>query len=407
MLLLYNLAIRFYQLAIATAAATGNKKAKLWIAGRKNVFPKIQAALKPQQHRAWFHFASLGEFEQGRPVLEAFKKAYPDCAIFITFFSPSGYEIRKNYEQADYLFYLPLDTASNAQQFVDLVNPDVVFFTKYEYWHHYFKALKDRKIPLYIISAIFRENQLFFKVYGAFYRQILTAVTYFFVQNEQSEALLKSIHLTNVLISGDTRFDRVAAIRRNSQPLAFIDSFLDGRLVLVAGSTWPEDEALLANLINQYDIQLIIAPHEINAQQIAAFRNRLTKKSMVLSEGTPTPVDVLIIDRIGLLSQVYQYAHIAYIGGGFGKGIHNTLEAAVWGIPVLFGPHFQKFAEAKGLIEAAAAYSIQDYNTLATQFQRLVANESIRIESGKAAEAFIAQHEKATEKIIQHLAKTL
>lgn len=405
MILLYNLSIRFYRLIIIIAATTGNKKAQLWLFGRKHLFKQLKAQLQPNERRVWFHFASLGEFEQGRPVLEAFKKEKPEFKIFVTFFSPSGYEIRKNYEQTDYLFYLPLDTPAHAQTFIDLVNPELVFFTKYEYWYHYFKELNKRTIPLYIVSAIFRKEQLFFKWYGSFYRELLGFVTYFFVQNEASSQLLNSIGFSNHFISGDTRFDRVASIKESSKPVPVLEPFLDGRPVLVAGSTWPADGAILAEIINRLDIQVFIAPHEIKPNEMAAFQKLLTKKSSLLSENTTTNNDVVIIDQIGLLAQIYQYANIAYIGGGFGKGIHNTLEAAVWGIPVIFGPNYQKFAEAKGLIHHEAAACINNGQELLATVENLL-NNPIKCNSyGTHATAYLEKHKGATTKIIHFVLK--
>ncbi len=326
MVFVYNLGILIYQF-IVTAVSPFNRKAKLWKKGRK----KWQSRLLI----VWFHCASLGEFEQGRPVIEAFREKYSDIKILLTFFSPSGYEIRKNYPKADYIFYLPLDTRRNAIKFIETVNPIATIFVKYEFWYHYLKQLKKRNIPTYIISAIFREDQVFFKPYGNWYRTFLSNFEHLFVQNEKSQELLASIGISNVTIAGDTRFDRVMTNAQAAKTIPLLEQFVLNSKVLVAGSTWQKDEEIIIEYLkkNPYNLKLIIAPHEINPQNIEKFRAKLSVKSMLYTNPDETDLadtQVLIIDTIGILSSVYRYGTIAYIGGGFGVGIHNTLEAAVY-----------------------------------------------------------------------------
>lgn len=386
MLWLYNFGILLYSFLVKIASLF-NPKAKLFVSGRKNIFATIERQIDSRHRHIWFHFASLGEFEQGRPVLEKLKENAPERRIVVTFFSPSGYEIRKNYALATGVFYLPLDTRKNAAELIRLINPEIAVFTKYEFWHHYFKTLHDRQIPLFIISGIFRPQQLFFKWYGSFYRNILKQVSHFFVQNEESVSLLQSIHLHNVSLSGDTRFDRVAENAASPKDFHLIRNFCGSSPVLVAGSTWAEDEELLKSLIEeQPDWKFIIAPHEINASHLDQIIRLLPGilRYTTLQESTAQHPDaenspaaaaaearVLLIDNIGMLSSVYRYAKVAYIGGGFGAGIHNTLEAAAFGIPVLFGPKYEKFQEAKDLIAQGAAISINSGNELSAAFNEL------------------------------------
>jgi len=352
MKLLYIIGIWAYTLLIKLFSLF-NPKAKLFIKGRKNIFNIIAQKINPAEKHIWFHFASLGEFEQGRPVLEKIKNLYPAKKIIITFFSPSGYEIRKNYALAD-VFYLPIDTPGNAKRFISSINPEMAIFTKYEFWHFYFKELKDQGIPLYVISGIFRESQAFFKWYGNFYRNILKSVTYFFVQNKESENLLKSIGLNNVTISGDTRFDRVYENAQSPKALPLIESFIGNSPTLICGSTWPEDEKILSALSEKYpNWKFIIAPHEIHESHIESIEKQFSVNNVrfsIFSSSNQTPNaehQTLIVDNIGMLSSLYQYGKVAYIGGGFGIGIHNTLEAAAFGLPVIFGPKYDKFQEAK------------------------------------------------------------
>lgn len=399
---LYNISMLIYGLLVRLASLF-NAKAKLFIAGRKGIFKHISAKFNGNERPIWFHFASLGEFEQGRPVLENIKASKPNEKIIVTFFSPSGYEIRKNYALADGIFYLPLDTISNAQKFVNLVNPKMAIFTKYEFWPNYFRALANQNTPLYIISGIFRSNQIFFKGYGGFYRNVLKCVKHFFVQNEESASLLKSIGINTVDISGDTRFDRVYENAQTPKKLPLIEKFCGEAPVLIAGSTWPEDEKLLVDLVAKNpDWKLVIAPHEIHEAHINAitdlFPNGLRFSKVDVNANAEMNSQVLIIDNIGMLSSLYQYGKIAYIGGGFGVGIHNTLEAAAFGLPVIFGPNYHKFQEAKDLIEIGAAKSISNAEELVTAFEYYVAHES-----GTLAKNYVANKKGATAMIMKKI----
>ncbi|MEO8887415.1 MAG: glycosyltransferase N-terminal domain-containing protein [Mucilaginibacter sp.] len=401
MLLLYNTGLKLYMLAIYIASFF-NSKAKLWLKGRKQVF-------KYEDKSIWFHFASLGEFEQGRPVLEVLRRQHPDKRIIITFFSPSGYEIRKNTPLADAVYYLPLDSAKNAQKFIDTINPELAIFTKYEYWYHYFNELQKRNIPLYIISGIFRPEQIFFKWYGGLHRKMLSFVMRFFVQDEQSKQLLQHINITNVTISGDTRFDRVWANAQKPKPLPEIAEFVNSRKVFIAGSTWPEDEKLLAGIIKDYpDWKFIIAPHEINEDRINNLihlfpSNSAIKYSQFKSQISDLRSQILIIDNIGMLSSLYQYGQIAYIGGGFGAGIHNTLEAAAFGLPVIFGPNYSKFKEARDIITLKAGFSIADKTELAVAVNALVNDEQFYTYAHKQIKKYVEEHTGATHTIIEHI----
>lgn len=412
MLFFYNIAIRLYTLFVQFAALR-NAKAMAWNKGRQNLIEKIQKKVVPGIRYIWFHFASLGEFEQGRPVLEKLKAQNPDSRILITFFSPSGYEIRKNYPLADHVFYLPVDTATHARDFIRLINPEFAVFTKYEYWYHYFNELHNKQIPLYVISGIFRKKQPFFKWYGSLHRQMLRCVSHFFVQNTESRELLKSIGFSNVTVSGDTRFDRVAENATNAREIELICNFSQDSLTFIGGSTWPGDEDLIATLHAVYPSwKFIIAPHEINEEKIRSLEGRFPAgKTIRFSSLQAQPIltaqlPILIIDNIGMLSSLYQYADIAYIGGGFGAGIHNTLEAAAFGVPVVFGPNFQKFQEAKDLIHAGAAFSVSDENEL-KQCIKTLSDEQYRQQCGKIASQYVQEHTGATGMILQHINKGL
>ncbi|WP_432714097.1 3-deoxy-D-manno-octulosonic acid transferase [Pedobacter sp.] len=401
MLFLYNFGIYFYSFLVK-AFALFSPKAKLFIQGRQDIFKRLAQSIQPGQAHVWFHFASLGEFEQGRPVLEKIKTVYPGKKIVVTFFSPSGYEIRKNYALADAVFYLPLDTAANAKKFIEVVNPEIAIFTKYEFWYHYFRELKNRNIPLFLISGIFRPEQVFFKWYGGFYRALLKDISHFFVQNEESIRLLNSIGLHDVTLSGDTRFDRVFENVATVKKLRVIEDFIQQSPVLIAGSTWPQDEVLIASWAkNHSDWKVILAPHEIGAahlNQISSLFPEAINYSKIKDQAT-VPAQVLIIDNIGLLSSLYQYGKIAYIGGGFGVGIHNTLEAAAFGLPVIIGPRYDKFQEAKDLVALGAAISITDGKDLENAFQTFTENP----EPGKKAQAYVVEKKGATEGILRHI----
>lgn len=400
---IYNIGIAIYGLLIKLASIF-NTKAKLFVTGRKNIFEQIKQRINPEDNPIWFHFASLGEFEQGKPVLEKIKKNNPQQKIVITFFSPSGYEIRKNYALAD-VFYLPIDTAKNAKKFIQLINPKQAIFTKYEFWYHYFKELHKNNIPLYLISVIFRKEQFFFKWYGEFYRRMLSYVTHFFVQNHESIALLQSLNLTNISLGGDTRFDSVYENALQPKELKLIETFCGGSNVLIAGSTWSEDEKLLVALTHKHpDWKFIIAPHEIGASHIQEIEKILPNaiKYSDLNKGAQNlnlACQILILNNIGMLSFLYQYGKVAYIGGGFGAGIHNTLEAAAFGLPVIFGPKYDKFQEAKDLIALGCGQNISNENELLSAFNNFKSNEKASL----AAKNYVATKRGATEKIIKHL----
>lgn len=358
MILFYNLSVFFYSLLVRFASLF-NPKAKQWVQGRKDILKKIAKEVEGETNLVWFHSASLGEFEQGRPVIEAFRAKYPEYKIVLTFFSPSGYEIRKNYEGVDYVFYLPVDSKKNAKAFIRIIDPKMVFFIKYEFWYHYLNQLRKQEIPTYIFSTIFRKNQMFFKPYGGLYRKILKAFTHFFVQNEESIKLLKGIGFENVSLAGDTRFDRVYTIAKQAKVLDQVEDFAQNRPVMIAGSTWPKDEENIISYINNADkdYKFIIAAHEVDENHIKSIVNAIEKPYVRFTSATKAEIDaaeVLVVDCIGILSSLYRYADVSYIGGGFGRGIHNTLEAACYGLPVIFGPNYHKFKEAKDLLALGA-----------------------------------------------------
>lgn len=400
MLVIYNIGLTLYQ-CLLFIASFFNNKAKLWVTGRKH--QKVQSL----KSSIWFHFASLGEFEQGRPVLEEMRVLYPDQPLVITFFSPSGYEIRKNTPLADAVYYLPMDSTSNAREFIETVNPVMAIFTKYEYWYHYFNQLHKKHVPLYIISGIFRPKQVFFKWYGGLHRKMLKLVTWFFVQDIPSKHLLHDRGITNVTISGDTRFDRVWANAQHPRPLPEIAEFKQGKKLFIAGSTWPADEQLLAKLVTQHpEWKFIIAPHEVGADKINHLTGLLPNESAMRYSQLnthPSPLAHLIIDNIGMLSSLYQYADVAYIGGGFGAGIHNTLEAAAFGMPVIFGPRFEKFKEAKDLIELDAAFTINGEEELLSTAGRLMNDNAFRADAAATAKKYVEEHVGATEAIVRYI----
>lgn len=384
-------------------------KVKLFVDGRKNVFEILRSKINLQDKTIWFHAASLGEYEQGLPVMEKIKERFPSHKIVLTFFSPSGYEVRKNNTIADVTVYLPLDTKTNAKEFVATVHPELVFFIKYEYWPNYLNELKNAEIKTYLISGILRENQAFFKWYGGFYRNALKTFDYFFVQNESSKKLLQSLGHQNVKISGDTRFDRVVSILQRDNSLHFIEDFKDKKKLVVIGSSWPKDESLLVNFINQADenVKFIIAPHIIKAEQIAELKNAITKKVVLFSEMENKHLatfQVFIIDTIGILTKIYSYADIAYVGGGFvKKGLHNILEPATFGIPILIGPEFSNFAEVKALVNLEGCISINNQAELNNALTNLLLHEDIRHEKGHICSTFVQMNKGATDIILSHL----
>lgn len=407
MRLLYDLGIWLYGLLLRVLSPF-HPKAKLWLQGRKDLINQISQTVEKGQKHIWFHFASLGEFEQGRSVLEQIKKRFPHEKIVITFFSPSGFEIRKKTTLADYVFYLPADTARNAKKFIDIIQPKFVVFTKYEYWYHYFKELDKREIRLLMISAIFRENQVFFKPYGSFFRNILKNVSFFFAQNMDSVHMLKWIGITKAGLAGDTRFDRVVALPNQHKQIFEVERFVGNNKILVAGSTWKPDEEILKKMIDEYDEwKLILAPHEIHAAHIEDIK-RIFGDVLLFSNfdsydnSIINNAKVLVIDNIGMLSSLYYYGDIAYVGGGFGVGIHNTLEAATYGKPVIFGPKYEKFQEAVDLVTLMAGFSISSYEEFKLVFDSLQNSDFIK-ESGESASKYVKQRAGATQIIMKYL----
>jgi 3-deoxy-D-manno-octulosonic-acid transferase len=384
-------------------------KIKLFVTGRQDVFLTLKTKINPNDKTIWFHAASLGEYEQGLPVIEKIKIKYPNHKIIVSFFSPSGYEVRKNNTVADATVYLPLDTMKNAKKFIQLVHPDLVFFIKYEFWPNYLNELKKQHIPTYLISGIFREKQAFFKWYGGFYKKALEAFTYFFVQNESSLQLLHQLGKQNAIISGDTRFDRVASILEKDNSLDFIAEFKNEKTTIVAGSSWPKDEELLLNFINSStaDCKFIIAPHNIKSEQIQLLKNNCTKKVLLFSEKenkNSTDYEVFIIDTIGILTKIYSYADIAYVGGGFGHpGVHNILEPATFGIPIVIGPNYSHFAEATDLVNLKGCISIKNQEELNFNFQNLIEDKKTRRERGTICANFVQKNKGATHQIIKNL----
>jgi len=408
MFFLYNLLVVFAGFVLKIIAAF-SPKMRLFVDGRRNVFSEIASKIKPSDKTIWFHAASLGEYEQGLPVIEKIKERFPDHKIVLTFFSPSGFEVRKNNAVADVTVYLPLDTKNNAAKFVQLVHPDLVFFIKYEYWPNYLNALKKDKIKTYLISGIFRENQMFFKWYGEFYRKALDTFEHFFVQNSKSKELLLQLGKTNVTISGDTRFDRVAAILEKDNSLDFISEFKNDTLTVVVGSSWPKDETLLVNYINatNHNVKFIIAPHNIKAEQIQQLQHSIAKKTVLFSEKEGknlSDFDVFIIDTIGILTKIYSEADIAYVGGGFGNpGVHNILEPATFGVPIIIGPNFSHFAEATALVNMEGCISISNQNQLNEAFDHLIQNDDVRYEKGHICSTFVQMNKNATEIILKQI----
>lgn len=409
MFILYDILIAIVGFAL-TLIALVSSKIKLFVNGRKTVFATLSQKINATDKTIWFHAASLGEYEQGLPVMLAIKEKYPTCKIVLTFFSPSGFEVRKNNPIADVTVYLPLDTKNNVKRFLDSVHPEMAFLIKYEYWPNYLRELKNRNIRTFLISGIFRENQVFFKGYGGFYRKALNSFEHFFVQNSRSKELLAQLGKHNVTVSGDTRFDRVAAILEKDNSLDFIREFKNETLAIVVGSSWPKDETLLVKYINSTpkNVKFIIAPHNIKGIQIEQLANRITKKTVLFSEKENKNLadyDVFIIDTIGILTKIYSYADIAYVGGGFGNpGVHNILEPATFGVPIVIGPNFSHFAEATALVEMGGCLSISDENQLGETFDLLIENEDERFEKGHICATFVQMNKNATPTIMKHFA---
>lgn len=406
--LIYHLFISLYP-SVARLLGMFNPKAQKWVTGRKDIFARLQEAFSNNnQPVLWMHCASLGEFEQGRPLLEAIRQQQPEMKILLTFFSPSGYEVRRNYEGADWIFYLPMDSFLNAKRFFNIVRPSLVLFVKYEYWFYYLREARRRSVPLFLVSGIFRDNQPFFQWYGHFHRSMLDCFTHFFVQNEDSAALLHSIGCSNVTLTGDTRFDRVIQIAQGFTAIDGIADFCDGKPVIVAGSTWTEDDEELDHFANTHpDLRFIIAPHDIGTERIRECQT-LYKHAILFSEwlkgNRPADANVLIIDNIGMLSRLYHYATICYIGGGFGgDGIHNILEAAVYYKPVVFGPVYDKYFEAVEMLEQNGAISVADALHLEQTFNSLLQQQELYTSTGNQAGEYVHSRAGATAKIFSYL----
>ena len=408
MSVLYNIAIWCYGVLIGVVGLFNNK-AKLFSQGRKGLLKKIAAEVDHSAPIVWFHCSSVGEFEQARPLIEWYKENATNYKILLTFFSPSGYEMRKNYPLADWIYYLPVDTASNARKFLDAVKPEKTVFIKYEFWYNYLNELRKRGIKTYIVSAIFREEQVFFKPWGGLFRKMLSSFTALFVQDELSGKLLESIGIKdNVIICGDTRFDRVNQITASSKEFPAISKFSKDSFTILAGSTWPPCEEILAATVKNFSkVKLVIAPHEIHKEHIAkileTFKGyKLVKFSDIKDDSDPRleSSNVLLIDCMGILSSIYRYGDFAYIGGGFGVGIHNILEAATYGIPVAFGPKYQKFKEARYLVALQGATPVRSQEEFYALLDKLVKNKPVREERGKVCLDYVKKNLGATEKII-------
>lgn len=410
MLFLYTLALRLYALLLQLVAPFVPKAAQ-WVQGRRNLLPHIQQALRSETAPlVWFHCASLGEFEQGRPLIEAYSQQHPSHKIVLTFFSPSGYEVRKNWPGAAYVFYLPLDTAANARTFLEAVRPRLAVFVKYEFWHYFLAELKRRQVPTICVSAIFRPEQVFFKPWGGFYRRMLRNFTHIFTQNEASVELLRTAGVPNASVAGDTRFDTVVrTAAAPPRPLPLVDAFVQDRArVFIIGSSWPEDLPALTPLLLQYQDQLrfIVAPHEISETNLKLVEATLPGRVLRYSQAQPDTVSdarVLLMDNVGLLSQLYRFGQFAYIGGAFGKGLHNTLEAAAFGLPLFFGPTYHKFQEAKDLVELGCAFPVASAAELQQAFTPLFLSEAARLQVQDISLDYVFQSSGATSKIMQWL----
>ena len=402
MTLLYRLFLASYLAGIRISAAIGNAKARLWMKGREGTWEKLQQ-LPQDEERVWFHCASLGEFEQGRPVIEAYRQKYPQHKILLTFFSPSGYEVRKNYPGADYVLSLPMDSPSNSSRFIRYVKPAAAFFVKYDFWHFYLEELKRKNVPTYVIASAFRPGQVYFKWYGTFFRNVLKNITRFYIQDEATGKLLSSIGLTNYLLCGDTRFDRVQQVAAGNEAMPLLIEFAKGSELLVAGSTWPEDEKrIVALMAQQPGLKVIVAPHEVDEVRIKEIMQNfpeVVRYSEATSESVAT-ARVILIDSIGKLSAVYRYGRFAWVGGGFGKGIHNILEAAVYGQPVFFGPNYLKFREARELIELKGAVSVTSSEQLLERIREYEKHPEQYAAAATASANYVSSHAGATEKIL-------
>lgn len=404
----YDLLIRLYAGVLRLLAAF-HPKARKWVNGRRQWRRQYARAFEKKNRVLWVHAASLGEFEQGRPVIEAFRAAYPTWQIVLTFFSPSGYDIRKNYPQADFICYLPADTRRNARDFLDLIRPDAAVFIKYEFWANYLAELKQRSTPTLLVSALFRPGQPFFRWYGGFWRQMLSCFTHIFVQNTASGALLQAIGMGNVTVAGDTRVDRVLQLAQQAPPNDIAAAFSGGQPVFIAGSTWEADEAVFLPVVQQAAFQaykVIIAPHEPSERHLAQLLSRISRSTARYSQWhssrQPPDPDILLIDNIGLLNTLYRYGRVAFIGGGFGSGIHNTLEPAAFGLPVIFGPKYEKFEEARQFVARGGAFCIRNSEELAGILQKLQ-DPAFYIQASQAVRSYLEENRGATDRVIRYL----
>ena len=404
--MIYNLAMYILELGLKLAALFSDKPAKM-VKGHREVFDLLKGKIDCNARYIWFHAASLGEFEQGRPLIERIRKEYPQYKILQTFFSPSGYEVRKNYDGADIVCYLPIDTPSNVKKFVDLVNPCMVFFVKYEFWQNYLNALYKKGIPVYSVSSIFRPGQIFFRWYGKSYQRVLKTFAHLFVQNEESKTLLAGIGVNHTTVVGDTRFDRVLDICAAAKQLPLVQKFKGDTLTFVAGSSWGPDEDIFIKYFNAHpEMKLIIAPHVVNDSHLKEIESKLQRSSVRYTQATEANVekaDCLIIDCYGLLSSIYRYGEISYIGGGFGVGIHNVLEAAVYGIPVIFGPNNKKFREAQHLLANKGGFEINGYEDFESLMNKFLTDEAYLKQSGQAAGDYVKGNAGAMELIMSHV----
>lgn len=407
---MYELFIILYNIGVWVASFFSRKVRAMW-KGEHRTFRVLREKIDPNAMYIWFHAASLGEFEQGRPIMEAIRREHPGYKILLTFFSPSGYEVRKNYDGADVVVYLPIDTKRNARRFLRLTNPVMAFFIKYEFWSNYLHMLKERHVPTFSVSSIFRPNQIFFRAYGKGYGKVLDCFTHFFVQNEESRDLLKSIGIDCVSVTGDTRFDRVLQIRDAGKSLSIVENFVGGTAedrphVFIAGSSWPPDEDIFIRYFNEHrDWKLIIAPHVIGDDHMKQILGKLERKTVRYTEATTENVvgaECLIIDCFGLLSSIYRYADVTYVGGGFGVGIHNVLEAAVWGKPVIFGPNNKNFQEAQGLLKAGGGFEITSYDDFVGVMRKL-ADDKVLEQSRERAGGFVESLAGATRQIMKEV----
>ena len=407
--MLFTIGVLLYSLCVSIAALFGNEKAKQWVRGRRGKVKVAQPASSADGDWIWFHAASLGEFEQGRPVIEALKKEFPQFKILLSFFSPSGYEIRKDYALADEVLYLPTDTPRHALQWVQRHHIVAAFFIKYEFWFNYMRALKKAGIPLFYISLILKPDSFFFRWYGRWFRKQLRTVTHFFVQDETTAELLRSDGLDNVTVCGDTRFDRVAAIAQQAKPFPEIERFIVGRNCIIAGSTWPPDEKLLLDFLPKLpnDYCLILAPHDVSTSHVDQIKAKFPGAQCYTEYDDRVPSNILIINTIGMLSQLYQYARFVYIGGGFGANIHNIQEAVTFGCPVVFGPKHKSFKEAVDLVDLQGAFSIRDSAELETVFLRLINDESFYVKASETCLNYVKSQVGATDLIIKGFKKTL